>query len=116
MLALGVEPHVIGVARPLIVQGRGRLTLEIVQRGHNFILDDLRAKTEFLDLGRRWPLRERNTKTDVLSLGFLNIDMHMPRADDLFGTPQGSPRTDKVIDARIQWAERIMQKIDEVVR
>ncbi len=40
--------------------------------------------------------------------------MHMPRADDLFGTPQGSPRTDKLIAASIQWAEQIMRKIDGV--
>jgi hypothetical protein len=38
----------------------------------------------------------------------------MPRADDLFGTPQGSPRTDKLIAASIQWAEQIMRKIDGV--
>ena len=42
--------------------------------------------------------------------------MHMERADDLFGTPQGSPRTDKLIAASIQWAEQIMRKIDEVLR
>ncbi len=40
--------------------------------------------------------------------------LHMQTADDLFGTPQGSPRTDKLIEASIQWAERIMQKIDGV--
>jgi hypothetical protein len=40
--------------------------------------------------------------------------LHMQTADDLFGTPQGSPRTDKLIDASIQWAERIMRKIDGV--
>ncbi|MGB8596985.1 MAG: hypothetical protein WCD48_15910, partial [Candidatus Sulfotelmatobacter sp.] len=40
--------------------------------------------------------------------------LHMQTADDLFGTPQGSPRTDKLIDASIQWAERIMRKIDNV--
>jgi hypothetical protein len=34
--------------------------------------------------------------------------------DDLFGTPQGSPRTDKLIEASIQWAEQIMRKIDNV--
>lgn len=34
-------------------------------------------------------------------------------ADDLFGTPQGSPRTDKLIAASVQWAEKIMEKIDE---
>jgi hypothetical protein len=33
---------------------------------------------------------------------------------NLFGTPQGSPRTDKLIDASIQWAERIMRRIDAV--
>jgi len=39
--------------------------------------------------------------------------LHMQTADDLFGTPQGSPRTDRLIAASIQWAERIMQKIDD---
>jgi len=37
----------------------------------------------------------------------------MKTADDLFGCPQGSPRTDKLIEASIQWAERIMARIDE---
>jgi hypothetical protein len=41
--------------------------------------------------------------------------LHMERADDLFGGPQGSPRTDRLISASIQWAEKIMQKIDEKV-
>jgi hypothetical protein len=39
--------------------------------------------------------------------------LHMQTADDLFGGPQGSPRTDKLIAASIQWAEIIMAKIDE---
>ena len=38
--------------------------------------------------------------------------LHMQNADDLFGAPQGSPRTDKLIDASIQWAARIMNRID----
>jgi hypothetical protein len=38
--------------------------------------------------------------------------MHMERADDLFGGPQGSPRTEKLIAASVQWAEEIMRKID----
>jgi hypothetical protein len=42
-----------------------------------------------------------------------SLDMHT--ADDLFGTPEGSPRTDKLIAASIQWAERIMEKIDNVI-
>ncbi len=40
--------------------------------------------------------------------------LHMQTADDLFGTPQGSPRTDKLIGASIQWAMQIMKKIDAV--
>ena len=38
--------------------------------------------------------------------------LHMQTADDLFGGPQGSPRTDKLIAASVQWAQAIMQKID----
>jgi len=40
--------------------------------------------------------------------------LHMETADDLFGTPQGSPRTDKLIAASVQWAVLIMKKIDAV--
>ena len=40
--------------------------------------------------------------------------LHMRTADDLFGGPEGSPRTDRLIRASIQWAERIMEKIDSV--
>ena len=39
--------------------------------------------------------------------------LHMEKADDLFGGPQGSPRADKLIAASIQWAEVILAKIDE---
>jgi hypothetical protein len=41
--------------------------------------------------------------------------LHMRSADDLFGGPQGSPRTDKLIAASIQWADAIMRKIDDVL-
>jgi hypothetical protein len=40
--------------------------------------------------------------------------LHMQTADDLFGCPQGNPRTEKLIEASIQWAERIMEKIDRM--
>lgn len=40
--------------------------------------------------------------------------LHMRTADDLFGEPQGSQRTDKLIAAIIQWAEKIMDTIDNV--
>jgi hypothetical protein len=35
--------------------------------------------------------------------------LHMQNADDLFGNPQGSPRTDKLIAASVQWAVLIMK-------
>jgi hypothetical protein len=38
----------------------------------------------------------------------------MQTADDLFGGPQGSPRTDKLITASVQSAEKIMEKIYSV--
>ena len=41
-------------------------------------------------------------------------DIWIDPADDLFGGPQGRPRTDKMIAAAVQWAERIMQKVDSV--
>jgi hypothetical protein len=42
------------------------------------------------------------------------VARHLDTADDLFGGPQGSPRTDKMIAASVQWATRIMAKIDSV--
>lgn len=42
------------------------------------------------------------------------VARHLNTADDLFGGPQGSPRTDAMIAASVQWSERIMRKIDEV--
>jgi hypothetical protein len=41
--------------------------------------------------------------------------LHMQRADDLFGRPEGSPRTDNLISASVQWAVAIMKKIDTVI-
>jgi hypothetical protein len=40
----------------------------------------------------------------------------MRTADDLFGGPQGSPRSDKLIAASVQRAEKVMEKIDNVFR
>ena len=40
------------------------------------------------------------------------VARHLDTADDLFGGPQGSPRTDKMVAAPIQWADRILRKID----
>jgi hypothetical protein len=40
--------------------------------------------------------------------------LHMRTADDLFGGPQGSQRTDKLIAASVQWAEEIMKRVDSI--
>jgi hypothetical protein len=40
------------------------------------------------------------------------VARHLKTADDLFGRAQGTPRTDKMIAAAIQWADLIMRKID----
>jgi len=40
--------------------------------------------------------------------------MHMQRADDLFEMLNGAPITDRIIEASIQCAERIMQRIDSL--
>ena len=39
---------------------------------------------------------------------------HLKTAEDPFGGPQGSPRTDAMIAAAVQWADRIIAKIDKV--
>jgi hypothetical protein len=64
--------------------------------------------TRFLLALREWNWRKRiiGLMAAILSA------MHMQRADDLFGMPNGTPITDRIIEASIQWAERIMQRID----
>ena len=39
--------------------------------------------------------------------------LHTRTADDLFGTAQGSPRSERLMAASVRWAERILEKIDE---
>ena len=43
-----------------------------------------------------------------------SAELRVQTADDLFGGAQGSPSTDNLIAASIQWAERIMTRIDDV--
>ena len=41
------------------------------------------------------------------------VARHFKTPEDLFGTARGdSPRSDKMIAAAVQWAERIMARID----
>jgi len=56
---------------------------------------------------------DEGRKRVIRIMAALLTAIHMQRADDLLGTPQGSPRTEKLIAASVQWAEKIMEKIDE---
>ncbi len=49
------------------------------------------------------PMQGRNLFHRVIGLMAAILSaMHMQRADDLFGMPNGSPITDRIIDASIQ--------------
>jgi hypothetical protein len=43
------------------------------------------------------------------------VGRHLKAADDLFDT-KPRPRTESMIAAAVQWAERIMRKIDKRIR
>jgi hypothetical protein len=58
---------------------------------------------------------EEGRKRVIGIMAAILTGLHMKTADDLFGGAEGSPRTDKLIAASIQWAKRIMQKIDESI-
>ena len=64
----------------------------------------------------RLPLMDEGRKRVVGIMAAILASLHMQTADDLFGGPQGSPRSDKLIAASVQWAEKIMEKIDSVFR
>jgi hypothetical protein len=56
---------------------------------------------------------EEGRKRVIGIMAAILTSLHMETADDLFGGPQGSPRTDKLIAASVQWAVLIMRKVDE---
>ena len=57
---------------------------------------------------------DEGRKRVVAIIAGIIVARHLDTADDLFGGPQGSPRTDKMISAAVQWATLILQKIDKV--
>ncbi len=79
-------------------------------------LDCIRTVGEYKAKGVAWPWHGRGRKRVIGIMAAVLTSIHMRTADDLFGGPQGSPRTDGLIAASIQWAEKIMQKIDEKLR
>src|ERR1035438_4644011 len=60
------------------------------------------------------PSMDEGRKRVLGIMAAILASLHMQTADDLFGGPQGSPRSDKLIAASVQWAEAIMRKIDKV--
>jgi hypothetical protein len=56
---------------------------------------------------------EEGRKRVLAIVAGILVARHPKTAEDLFGTPQGSPRTDAMIAAASQWP-RIMRKIDSV--
>jgi hypothetical protein len=42
------------------------------------------------------------------------VARHLKTTDDLFDS-KGSPRTESMVAAAVQWAERIMRKVDRLV-
>jgi hypothetical protein len=58
----------------------------------------------------RLPVMDEGRKRVVGIMAAILASLHM------HGGPQGSPRSDKLIAASVQWAEKIMEKIDNVFR
>jgi hypothetical protein len=58
-------------------------------------------------------MEEGRKRVLAIVAGFI-VARHLDTTEHLFGGPQGSPRTDQMIAAAIQWAERILRKIDNV--
>jgi hypothetical protein len=60
------------------------------------------------------PCVDEGRKRVISIIAGIIMARNLDRAYDLFGRPQGSPRTDKMIAAAVQWAERIMARIDSL--
>ena len=61
-----------------------------------------------------WSRMDEGRKRVIGIMAAILASLHMRTADDLFGGPEGSPRTDKLIAASVQWARLIMEKVDSV--
>jgi hypothetical protein len=55
---------------------------------------------------------DEGRKRVVAIIAGIIVARHLDTADDLFGGPQGSTRTDKMVAAAIQWTDKILTKID----
>ncbi len=57
---------------------------------------------------------DEGRKRVVAIVAGILVARHLKTADDLFEGPERSPRTDAMVAAAVQWAERILTKIDNV--
>jgi hypothetical protein len=57
---------------------------------------------------------DEGRKRVIAIIAGILVARHLKTADDLFGGPTGSARTDSMISAAVQWAELILKKIDAV--
>jgi hypothetical protein len=82
--------------------------LDVPTVPHSIPLGEYKAK------GVPFSVMDEGRKRVIGIMAAILASLHMQTADDLFGTPQGSPRTDKLIAASVQWAVLIMKTIDAV--
>jgi len=61
-------------------------------------------------------MADEGRKRVIAIIAGILVARHFKTPEDLFGTPQGSPRSDKMIAAAVQWAEKIMDKTDVICR
>jgi hypothetical protein len=57
---------------------------------------------------------DEGRKRVIAIMAAILASLHMQTADDLFGGPMGSPRTDKLIAASVRWARLMMEKVEEL--
>ena len=58
---------------------------------------------------------DEGRKRVIAIIAGILVARHFKTPEDLFGTAQGnSPRSDAMIGAAVQWAERIMRTIDRM--
>ena len=57
---------------------------------------------------------EEGRKRVLAIVAWILVVRHLKTAEGLLGGPQGSPRTDAMVAAAVQWAEHITRKVDSV--
>jgi hypothetical protein len=65
------------------------------------------------ELGVSWPSIVEGRKRVLAIVAGILVARHLKTTEDLFDN-RSSPRTESMVAAAVQWAERIMRKIDNV--